>query len=332
MPSAMSDPQIRIELPNAKRPCALINGHGVALADVDVDWLLTLFREHGALLLTGFDGDTESFQALAGRIAPTSVFNESPGRETLDEKTNLQTVNLGPDPFPLHPELSREPWRPDVASFYCVEPDREGGETTICDGIGIVDNLPPALVDEMAERQLLYIRAASPAALRYWLGTDFPSEEQLRNPPEGCPYWFRRAGPRIIRGFVRPLLYKPLFDERLAFGNFLLFAHDYLRIANQPVLDDGQPFPRPWLSAVREAAAPITYPIPWKAGDMAILDNSRFMHGRRPILDPGQRRIATYFGYLDGISGQAGEPDDPIWRREMFIPPDAAAGTGRDAN
>jgi hypothetical protein len=52
-----------------------------------------------------------------------------------------------------------------------------------------------------------------------------------------------------------------------------------------------------------------------------MLDNTRFMHGRTAIADPGERLIATYFGYLNFAIPDPEEPADPIWRREVFIPP-----------
>lgn len=316
-------PAFSVEEPTAERPLAVVYGEGTSPLDLAPADLERLFRAHGAILLRGFDMTIERYRDLAKRLCSTSVFNESPGRMTLDAATQIQTVNLGTDAFPLHPELSREPWRPDACLFYCLEPDSSGGETTVCDGIAIVENLPSALVEQMRGHSLLYIKPASPAVLRYWLGTEFPGDALLAAPPSTCPYWFRRVGNAIVRGFGRPLLHQPMFDERLAFGNFLLFARDYMRVSNIPCLDDGTPVTSEWLAAVREAARPVTYPVPWQKDDVVILDNSRFMHGRRAISDPGKRRIASYFGYVSFAPPQPGEPQDPVWRREDFRPPAA---------
>ena len=316
-----------ISPPEAGRPYAIVEGRGEPVETLAMAQVEHLFRTYGAFLLRDFQIDVAAFSAFANRLCPTSVHNESPGRETLDRATQIQTVNLGADRFPLHPELSREPWRPDACVFHCIQPDRGGGETTVCDGIAIVEALDPALVAAMAERRLLYMKPATPAVLRFWLGSEFPSDEQLRAPPAGCPYFFRRVGSSIIRGFQRPLLHRPMFDDRLAFANFLLFARDYLRINRIPVLDTGQPVPDAWVAAVREAAHRLTAPLEWQAGDVAVLDNSRFMHGRNPIRDPAGRRIASFFGYLDFAPAQPFEPADPIWRREKFRPPEEQAAT-----
>jgi hypothetical protein len=52
-----------------------------------------------------------------------------------------------------------------------------------------------------------------------------------------------------------------------------------------------------------------------------MLDNTRFMHGRTAIEDPGERLIMTFFGYLDFAIPDPEEPPDPIWRRRDFCPP-----------
>lgn len=315
----MSGP-LAISAPDETFPIATVRV-GTSLDQLDARRIEDQLKIHGVLLVRGAAGDVGAFRRLAERLCSTSVFNESPNRETVEQGSNVQSVDLGNDAFPLHPELSREPWRPDVCLFHCLMPPVGGGETTVCDGIGIVERLSPDLAAEMAARRLLYIRRATPAELKYWLGTEFPSDRQLAGPPAGCPYAFRKARGMIVRVFSRPLLHRPAFDERLAFGNFLLFARDYLGRPNLPCLDDGSPVPESWLTAVREAAAPITFPIPWQTGDVAIIDNSRVMHGRRAIPDPSRRRIASYFGYLADVPRNPDEPADPIWRWEAFRPP-----------
>jgi alpha-ketoglutarate-dependent taurine dioxygenase len=239
----------------------------------------------------------------------------------MDAESKIQSVDLGTEPFPLHPELSREPWRPDICLFACIKAPDHGGETTVCDGVDLVKHLPPELVAAMIQRNIFYFQQASRDALEFWLGTPNPTADQLENPPEECPYFFVEDGDRVIRGFGRPLLQKPFFSDEPAFANFLLFARDYRKVDNFPVLDDGSSVPDEWMAAVRDAAAEITYDVSWQVGDLLILDNSRYMHGRRAIEDPENRMIASYFGYADFIRRVPFEPADPLWRRGSFKPP-----------
>ncbi len=306
---------------NETGPLIVIEGHGTGLEQADSAAIRALLEDRGAVLLRGFATTVEGFAALGHSLCATSVFNESPHREILGDGVRVQSVNLGADPFPLHPELAREPWRPDLAMFACLDPPSVGGQTNVCDGIAIADNLPAEVRRVLEGKRLFYIRPASPELLRYWLGTEQPDDALLADPPATCPYWFRRARDGIVRGFTRPALEPTLFQDQPAFANFLLFARDYLGIARIPLLE-GQVFDDDMVDAIRSAARSLTYSHRWRQSDVVLLDNSRFMHGRRAIAETSERRIATYFGYLKGIGRRAGEPFEPIWRRETFIPPE----------
>lgn len=302
-------------------------GTGEPLSALDPGAVREVIEEHGAVLVRGYATTPTDFAALGDRLCSSSLFNESPNREMIEDGASVQSVNLGGDPFPLHPEVAREPWRPDLAMFACLGPPGVGGQTNLCDGIAIADALPPDLRAQMEGRKIIYIKPATPPMLRYWLGTETPSDDLLAKPPASCPYWFRRVGNQVLRGFLRPLLESTIFQNKPAFANFILFARDYLRLNNVPLLDDGKAFPDEWLDVVRSTARKLTYAHAWQKGDVLIADNSRFMHGRRAIADPGERRIATYFGYLKGIDRRPGEPENPVWRREAFVPPEVPEAT-----
>jgi hypothetical protein len=311
-----------IHPPEAGRPYLLVEAAGEASPlELDTGRIVDLYKRHGALLLRGFDTDIDRFRAFAQQFCATSMFNESPGRQLLDQAHNIQSVNRGTEPFPLHPELSREPWKPDICFFGCLTPPSDGGMTTICDGVELVRELPEGARRTFEGRRLLYIQPARPDVLLYWLGSADPSDAQLAAPPPHCPYGFRRAGPMIVRFFSRPALHKPMFTDDPAFGNFLLFARYHNGRPNFPVLDNGQPVPDAVMEAVRQTGDRLSAPVAWRKGDLLMLDNTRFMHGRTAIADQEERLIASYFGYLDFALPNPEEPADPPWRRPGFRPP-----------
>lgn len=311
-----------ILLPAPHRPYAIIEGiAGQSLSDNDAAEVETLLKAYGALLFRGFRTDVAQFRDFARKFCPTSVINESPGRTPIDMAHGIQSVNGGTEAFALHPELSREPWKPDAAFFACLSPPSAGGATTICDGIALARALPGDVRHGLANRRLVYVQRTWPALLEFWLGTDSPSDAQLAAPPPHCPYEFRHLGGQIARIFSRPALHRPLFSAEVAFGNFLLFSRFNNGSSNFPVLDDGTAVPEGWLQAIREAGERLAVPIVWQAGDVLMLDNSRFMHGRTAILNTAERQIATFFGYLAFAPTSAEEPADPLWRRADFCPP-----------
>ena len=312
-----------IHLPALHQPHVVIEATGeTSIFELDRARLIDLYKAHGALLFRGFGVDVAGFGTFAKQFCATSVVNESPGRQPVDPAANVFTVDAGNGAFALHPELSREPWKPDVAFFGCIVAPRSGGRTTICDGVALAREMPEPVRRALATRRLLYIKPTWPALLDYWLGTPEPSDAQLASPPPGCPYYFRRypdAG--ILRVFSRPALHIPMFNDAPAFGNFLLFSRFNHGRADHPVLDDGHPVPEEWLQAIKATGDRLSAEIEWDPGDLLMLDNTRFLHGRTAIVDTAERVILTYFGYLDFARPDPEEPANAIWRREDFEPP-----------
>lgn len=316
---------IEIVDPSPDQPYAVLLAHqGMAPTDIPQADFINAYKRFGALLLRGFNVDIAGFRTLTSAYCSGSVFNESPDRVVLDAEQNIQTVNLGVDAFPLHPELSREPWKPDVCFFWCINPPGRGGETTVCDGIEIVRHMPPDVFEAFRDRWLVHTQRMAPEVCAYWLGSPDPDEAALRNPGTNCPYTFARAPGGVVRSFSRPALHKPMFADELAFGNFILFARYYLRLLNFPAFDGNERIPDDLVARVKEISDGITVPVQWRKGDVIVLDNTRFMHGRNAIMDARKRQIATFFGYLNFAEPPPQEIASAPWRKSAFRPPQPA--------
>jgi alpha-ketoglutarate-dependent taurine dioxygenase len=200
--------------PYPDRPLTLVQAiGGETLDSIDPTQIIGHLRDR-AVLVRGYPPDIATFNAFAKKFCAVSVFNESPNRLVLDGTNNIQSVNLGSEPFPLHPELSREPWKPDLCFFHCINAPREGGETTYCDGVDLVRRLPETVRAALENRSLLYVQPAPPAILQYWLGTAQPDDSMLTNPPSHCPYRFRRFENAAVRYFTYPALCALLSEHR----------------------------------------------------------------------------------------------------------------------
>jgi alpha-ketoglutarate-dependent taurine dioxygenase len=293
---------------------------GLSILDIDEADIISLYKQHGAILFRGFSFDVSDFKAFTDKFCKSTVFNESPGRKTIDSDANIQTVNLGDEAFPLHPEISREPWKPDVCFFACETPPVTGGETTICDGIELVKLLPKNVVSTFKENRLDYINLATENECLYWLGMAKPDDATLNSVPKNCPYHFSRYGDQILRIYNAPSLHKPMFSDELAFGNFLLFSYQ-LNATRFPMFTKDREVPRELVKIVKETADQITTAVKWQKHDVLMLDNSRFLHGRNYINDADHRLILTFFGYLKFAVPSVEEIPNPPWRTEIFVPP-----------
>nr|WP_310523094.1 TauD/TfdA family dioxygenase [Polymorphobacter sp.] len=313
---------MQVTLPVVGRPWVQIEADGeTSPLEVPADVVMTLLKAHGALLLRGFGTNLARMNDFTGQFCSGSVFNESPDRQLLDAANNIQSVNGGTAAFPLHPELSREPWKPDVCFFACLVPPRALGSTTVCDGVELVRQLPAELRAALTGRRLRYVQVAAPEMLEYWLGTPEPSDAQLAAPPTHCPYGFVRIGGVIGRWFTRPVLHTPMFTDAPAFGNFLLFSRYYNNQTGFPCLDDGTVVPDAWLDVIKAVGDALKAAVVWQAGDLLMLDNSRFMHGRTAVVEDDVRLIASFFGYLKDAPVNPEEPEAPLWRKSNFRPP-----------
>ncbi len=313
---------VSILLPQPGRPYVQVDATNErSIGDIDPREVIALYKDYGALLFRGFGIDIARFQNFTARYCATSVINESPGRDPIDVKNNIHTVDGGNAAFSLHPELSREPWKPDVAFFACQAAPSRGGETLICDGVEIVRQMPDQLRRDLSGRRLVYVQPTWPDLLQFWLGTVEPGTDILSNPPPSCPYRFVSVGSTLARVFSRPVLHSPMFTDQLAFGNFLLFARFNNGRSNFPVLDDGEPVPESWLQEIKRIGDRLAVPITWQAGDVLMLDNTRYMHGRAQVPDTRERRIATFFGYLRFALPNPEEPSHAPWRKADFRPP-----------
>ncbi|MEY2927680.1 MAG: hypothetical protein RL367_2157, partial [Pseudomonadota bacterium] len=88
-----------------------------------------------------------------------------------------------------------------------------------------------------------------------------------------------------------------------------------------PLLDDLTPVPEDWLQAIQSTAQGLTAAVQWQKGDLLVLDNTRFMHGRNAIADTNERIIATFFGYVAFARPDPEQPPNPVWRQRDFAPP-----------
>ena len=92
--------------------------------------------------------------------------------------------------------------------------------------------------------------------------------------------------------FIIPAAAKTRLSPQIAFANSLLgpsFNYESPRI----VLDDYTEVPEEVLQDIRHATEKWTENIDWMDGDIAIIDNTRTMHGRRKIVDANRSLFNT---------------------------------------
>jgi alpha-ketoglutarate-dependent taurine dioxygenase len=269
------------------------------LADPEVLW--TPLREHGAVLLRGAAFSAAAFEAATAPFAEYFRVHQDPTRRGYNPADTTQSVSAGEDAIGLHAERAYLPGRPELLFFCCVTPPESGGETTICDGAAIVDRLTPEDVRALDAMTLTWHSTLDKPRWRrlYHTGdpalaaTLFSASLAIHGEKSRTRYWFDNDETLHV-DYHAPSLIAGRISGRKAFANYLLLA------ALEPsgpraTKADGSPVPADLLHRVANVAESLTTGIAWQRGDVAIIDNTRCLHGRRAFAG-GAREILTRMG------------------------------------
>src|SRR5829696_4194809 len=127
-------------------------------------------KQHGALLVRA--GSTlEEFEQLSDELLTPMVHHStstSVERDVVNVDRTTSTVNKGMDYIPLHREGSYAPGCPDLLMLYCVRPADAGGETTLCDGVELLNSLPSHIRDFVDQAIIKWSWSATPER---WMAT-----------------------------------------------------------------------------------------------------------------------------------------------------------------
>jgi len=295
--------------------CPQDSGH--EFQDVDTETIIALFKQYGAILFRGFQLDRKAFRQLAFRFSSNFIVNKARdgGRRSISPDGRIQTVNIGNRSFPLHPELSTMPTKPDIAWFACDLPPIIKGETLLCDGIEIVSGLQQQTRELLKHRAFLYKIKTTEEECKSWLGIKDTDAATLQDMKDKAPLNFSIEDGEYYSTYVTPALHKPLFSDELAFGSFLLFARQMQGWKNFPTFEDGTDVPDAVYEELKDVSDSLTVAHVWQHGDVLMVDNTRFLHGRNDVVNPEQRIIWTQFAYASFIPGLDSLYEAQPWRR-----------------
>jgi alpha-ketoglutarate-dependent taurine dioxygenase len=261
-------------------------------------------RAHGAVLMRRAGGrPLAEFESLADelmtRLVHPAVADKQ--RDPVSADGATATVNKGQGNIPLHRELSYVPGAPDLLMLLCQTPAADGGQTTLCDGVVLFEALDEATRDFLRTNDLVYRWELSPERWRPFLGAT--TQEEALTAVEAINGRSRDGGflggvfeGETLKGAYRTsLVTRPGDGLREAFCNSLLVTLSNAK--GTVTLGDGSPFPDPLLQDIAAKAKAITYDMAWQAGDIVVLDNARYLHGRRAFQGT-ERRILTRVGHV----------------------------------
>ncbi|MDZ4095275.1 MAG: TauD/TfdA family dioxygenase [Paracoccaceae bacterium] len=255
----------------------------------------------GWVLLRGFEADMQVFSDLTAQLCRKITFD--PAREYSEKNTQMVDAGLGP--IGLHIENGNTPVCPDIVAFYSARAAFEGSQTTICDGRAVF----AAFDDERRARwlQKVTVKRRLPEVLwKRYLANEHPAISRPEEVTEEHILQFQAAIPDQSFALnpdgsldyalqIAPVRASALSNGQ-GFANAILGpSHNY----EPPVYTfaDGSDVTPQEIGELRAIAETCTHEINWQDGDIAILDNTRVMHGRRAIRD-ADRRLFIGMGNL----------------------------------
>lgn len=297
----------------------LVLEHPGAQADLSaaLSWLESRRHEldrqvesHGAILFRGFpvatDEDFDAFVAALGY--PNFPYEQSLSNAVRVNRTErVFTANEAPADVPifLHHELAQTPIFPGKLFFFCERPADSGGATPICRSDLLLERLAqaaPQFIRDCETKGLKYTNVMPPEADlasgmgRCWqstLSVMTPNQAETRLRDLGYTWQWLDDGALLATTPVLPAV-RTLPSGRKAFFNQLIAATRGWRDRhNDPnrslTFGDGGPLDRDGVLLAAQIAEELSFDIPWRAGDVALVDNLLTMHGRRTFA--GQRKV-----------------------------------------
>jgi alpha-ketoglutarate-dependent taurine dioxygenase len=267
-----------------------------SLEDADDD-VVAAVEQDGMVVVRGARASVASFQALAHRLATSFLSQEAGGfRDVIAE--GVSSVVKGNSPLALHMERGYSPDKPELCFFLAIESATTGGEMLFGQGEALFDALPAALAQKLVDKRLVFkpqfgIETWKPRyGSREQIEARFPELPSIRS--------FRFLDDDVLEyEHVTPAIYAapvPRFVNSLVLIWHNMMAGKNIRVARSTAVffDDGERIDAELVDAILAAIDPVTAAIALQPGDVAVVDNFRYLHGRNAFTGP--RKAAAAFG------------------------------------
>jgi len=283
------------------------------LTNCDPNAVRGSLQEHGALIVRAA-ASLSDFEELSNHLITPMVHHSTSTtveRDVVNTDGTTSTVNKGMDYIPLHREGSYAPGCPDVLMLYCVKPADAGGQTTLCDGVELLQALPSKIRKFVEDAILKWSWSAAPERWMATLGVNSKDAAvaKLNMIKIRLQSWEKLEAAfdgDTLKGVFQTLCVIPTrwgghrsFCNSLLIYNYREANESYPKHNYVPALSDGSPFPADMLGEIAVCAEARTHETHWQENDILMFDNSRYMHGRTGFTD-SQRRILVRMGHVKG--------------------------------
>ena len=248
--------------------------------------VVSLFEENGAILFRNFNIQPEELTEITNRytqkysgeaLRRSSHYGQKVIRDVDTSGMKMGGDVIGGAAVDFHSESSFTPVWPEIIWLYCNMPPSKGGKSILCDGIRLWKNLTTDTKNFFLANPVRY-------QLEIPIGEGKPGKEKkpwyLGTIGAGNSYIDWNSG--ILHATqLRYAVQEGRSSKDLCFAN-----HLFINLESEPQLisrtmANGQEIPEKILEEIKQKANDITYEHSWEKGDFLMVDNLRFLHGRR---------------------------------------------------
>jgi alpha-ketoglutarate-dependent taurine dioxygenase len=253
-----------------------------------VEPIQELLKENGILLFRGFGVAPDQLERFAGRFS--SRFIREGGRTSY--AGNVEHVDAGKGAVQLHAENALTPFRPELVWFCCSQAPTTGGQTTYCDGVSLWKSLEEPTRRLFLQKRVKYRRRYSPEAWKLFAQPNGTWEDlqAFLSPYPGVKLTLN-ADDTVDSEYTVTAVPKTKYGRERTFANSVLGAFGGAYIGVKMTFEDGSEIPRDALLEIEATAKALTEEISWEDGDVAMIDNTWLMHGRRAFYEDSRRRL-----------------------------------------
>jgi alpha-ketoglutarate-dependent taurine dioxygenase len=262
----------------------IINTDNINILDLDREEIINLFKSYGFLLFRGFENSVDTFTEFTSSLSKDfrdysgGVFN----RRVINGNATILTVNDFNDEIKLHGEMYYQQDIPLMLWFFCAHPASQDGETILCDGRQLFNELSSPLKELFSNKKLKYFgHLAKEDWQKKYKTDDLRVVEQISR--SNNVLLQINEDESIHIQFICPAIHPSRCGKYPTFINSLLAAKH--RNPNTPCFDDDSEITDDIVSELNKVAERITTEISWQTGDILMVDNTRIMHGRRAFSD-----------------------------------------------
>lgn len=302
----VSFPLIAGKDPIVIKPAGAPVHYRALLDDANAAFIKEQLLINGAVLIKGFAGlDTveafqETFTGLCGSLLQYQ-FQTSP-RTEVDKSVYTSTDHPASQTIHMHTESSYSFAWPRHIAFFSLIPAAEGGQTPIASEAAVIERVGEEIIDTFRKKHIMYVRNFTKGLGLSWQKAYQVTEKAAVEAVlkrEGMQYtWLDDERLRVQ--WVMPAFQQhPVTGEQVWF-NHMYFGHkslydkktrsvipeDYLPFLT--CYGDGTPIPDEVIAKFTAAYQEVSIVNTWEKGDLLLLENMLFSHGRQPFA--GERK------------------------------------------